>query len=116
MELAARASPFAPPLPPCLPRPYPQAEYSYGNYELYNATSYDVDVRFLDTTDEDFTGHVRTTSYTFYNTLPYSDVTYTVSPYSDDYVTDEGGTMQLFLYLNRAPSEGTVVKFSVPKT
>ena len=47
----------------------------------------------MDTTDEDFTGHIRTTSYTFYNTLPYSDVTYTVSPYSDDYVTDEGGTM-----------------------
>ena len=67
----------------------------------------------MDTTDQDFSGHIRTTSYTFYNTLPYSDVTYTVSPFSDDFVTDEGGTMQLFLYLNRAPSEGTVVKFSV---
>ena len=103
--------------PPLTDRPRlafpPQAEYSYGDHELYNVTSYDVDVRFLDTTDEDFTGHIRTTSYTFYNTLPYSDVTYTVSPYSDDYVTDEGGTMQLFLYLNRAPSEGTVVEFSV---
>ena len=67
----------------------------------------------MDTTDQDFTGHIRTTSYTFYNTLPYSDVTYTVSPFSDDFVTDEGGTMQLFLYLNRAPSEGTVVRFTV---
>ena len=70
-------------------------------------------MRFEGSNDEDFSGHVRTTSYAFTNTVPYSDLTYVVSPHSDDFTTTHGGTMQLFISLTRAPSDGTVVRFTV---
>ena len=91
----------------------PRDQANYTNASSYASTSYNVDVRFEDTNDEDFSGHVRTTSYAFSNTVPYSDLTYVVSPHSNDFTTTHGGTISLFVSLTRAPSEDTVVRFSV---
>ena len=79
----------------------------------YPPTQFLVELRFLDSSDEDFSGHQHHTIHPFYN-LPAPDyVTVVLQEDSLPYTTVAGGTMMLLVTLDVKPADNTTVRFSI---
>ena len=93
-----------------------QANYSNTSWaDKTNAyeSDYNVDIRFLETNDEDFSGHIRTTSWQFTNKPETDYIDWFVADHSNDYTTTSGSKMELWVVLTKRPANHTTVKFGV---